>query len=66
MDSFFIMWYDFIKSMFDTTGAGLTAETQALIDLITVGTAIFGVILSIALVYKLVKYIFFAIFSMGH
>lgn len=66
MDSFFIMWYDFIKSMFDTTEAGLTAETQALIDLITVGTAIFGVILSIALVYKLVKYIFFAIFSMGH
>ena len=66
MDSFFIMWYDFIKSMFDTTSAELTTETQALIDLITVGTAIFGVILSIALVYKLVKYIFFAIFSMGH
>lgn len=66
MDSFFMMWYEFLQGMFDTTGAGLTAETQALIDLITVGTAIFGVILSIALVYKLVKYIFFAIFSMGH
>ncbi len=61
-----MMWYEFMQQMFDTTGATLSAETQSFISLVTLVLAVFGVILSIALVYKLVKYIFFAIFSMGH
>lgn len=66
MQSFFLMWYEFMQSIFDTTGANLSTETESFISLVVLVMAVFGVILSVALVYKLVKYIFFAILSMGH
>ena len=65
MESFFKMWYDFILSLFNTEGITLTAETQNFIGFIVLCLAIFGVILTLAIIYKLVKYIFYAILSLG-
>ena len=65
MESFFKMWYDFILSLFNTEGMTLTAEAQNFIGFIVLCLAIFGVILTIAIIYKLVKYIFYAILSLG-
>lgn len=65
MESFFKMWYDFILSLFNTEGMMLTAETQNFIGFIVLCLAIFGVILTLAIIYKLVKYIFYAILSLG-
>ena len=43
----------------------LTAETQNFIGFIVLCLAIFGIILTLAIIYKLVKYIFYAILSLG-
>lgn len=59
------MWYDFILSLFNNEGMNLSAETQNFISFVVICLAIFGVILTVAIIYKLVKYIFYAILSLG-
>lgn len=65
MESFFMMWYNFLTEIFSTTGATITTETQSFINMVITIGAVAGVILTFAICYKIVKYIFFAILSLG-
>ena len=65
MESLFAYWYNFIVQCFDTTGITLTTESQSFINLVVILSAIFGVILSFAIIYNIIRFIFFTIFRGG-